>query len=308
MKKILTLLMLAMLLLGVHALAEGLSIADDVKEQVFTVSATDEYNGTATHAEMLRVQYVGADAPETALTDADAAYDYAWEAFGVAGLTIYAPEDEAQLRFVYDGITGEDVGDHEMVDYDSRYDGYLDGQIRRIYYHPTNRYAIYISYYFNPDDSGNAPHLVDRVAYTPETKDWVVTRFDSDVVTDCYEAQLCAVFNLLDYCGGYEVTTESTRLNVRATPGGEKIEKLEPGAQLTVYNYQMLAQDTGDEALDGVAFTLIAKYSEPHEDGLRYREYFGWCASEYLLKDADFLWVLNGQLADGTENFPTEEP
>ena len=299
MKKYLLLLLLIFLCCAV-ALGEECEVAEDVSGIAFFPSSGEAYeDGTAN---VLRIQYVGADGDEALYGDVEAAHAYAWDTLGEGLLTIYAPEKEAQLRFVYEGIAEDDVGDYEFVDYDSWYGGYVNGQIRRIYYHEDNRYALYIQFYFDSDDSGLYPHLGLRVEYLPESAEWSVTRFDSDKISDSYEAQLCAIFGYLDYCGGFEVQTNSSNLNVRVSPGGDVIGSLPKGSRLMIYRYQMLP--AAGSNLSGVPFALVAKYTDPDENGVSYREYFGWCVTEYLVKEGDFLWVLNGQLADGTENFP----
>lgn len=211
-------------------------------------------------------------------------HDYLWDEFGLGGLYLYKPQNETMIRYQYEGIAAEDVGDYEFCDYDSYYDAITEKQIRYVTYEEGNPYAVYLKI-FN-EDSGE--HDAFRVEWQDvEGKGtWSITKFDSDTVETPFQARLAAKYMFWDYTE-FTVATESTSLNVRETPGGKVMHQLPKGAQITMYRHEQPAED-------GTWFTLIAKYTEPDEEGWSKFEYYGWAATEFLEKHDEYTWVLCG--------------
>lgn len=281
MKRTLSILLILMLL--VCAASADVLIDDDVFDVAFDVEEEvriDTGNGADT-ASLLKIQYVGSEAVPR---------ESAYELLGLGELSVYAPSKESMLRYVYEGIRGADVGDHEFVNYDSFYrggeDGSLTGQVKRIYYADDDPFVIYIQFHFND----TLDHNGLRVQWLPEEKIWHISRFDFDTIKTPYEAEIACIFDYLNY-SPYTVETKKDKLNVRSAPDGKVLHTLEKGAQITVFNCEI--NDT-----NGRPFTLIEKYTEPDDEGVSRLEYRGWVASEYLVHDDDYAWIINERTDD----------
>ena len=299
MKKLLTLTLAALLVTAsaaaetrytgnVTADADVLEVTRGIAVTAWTMDDFDDGNGV-TEAAALRITYTGpgytfelTDGYEAAA--ADEAAEHAWNDCKVGEITLYKPANEDIIRWVYTGTNGEeDNGDHEFVDYDSYYSDYQDGQLRRVYYHPENSLEVLLKFYFNEPVTQSGV----RVEWLEDTAEWRLTRFAADTARDAFECQIAARYGYYDQCGGYEVRTESSGLNIRSAPGGEKIGSAKKGSTLTVFGCELPAEN-----MDGKLFTLVGKYTEPNEDGVRYLEYYGWVASEYIGEAEDWVWTL----------------
>lgn len=271
------------------------SIADDVRG--FVITAWDDEPFDSSTADLLIIQYIGEDTempiPEeitnAAMQEyADNAWHWAEANRGYGDFVIGKKADENFLRFCYDGtVKDESTSDGAFYDYVSKYySGDTEGQVKRIYCPKNNRLIAYIKYFCY--DAG--VHKAIRVEWIPDAKgsrtgSWVVSDFYADNVRDCDEAVACAQFGYYDSCGGYEVQTKETNLNVRSDPNGKVIGSLEKGSIITVYRKEVIADN-------GIPYTLIHKSTEPDENGSTHIEYYGWVASEYINEQDDWLWVL----------------
>ena len=271
------------------------NIADDVKGFVITAWNDEPFDSST--ADMLTIQHIGEDAdiplPEGITNEAmqeyaDNAWHWAEANRGYGDFVVAKKANEDFLRFCYDGTTADSsTADGAFYDYVSKlYSGDTEGQVKRIYCPENNRLTAYIKYFCY--DAG--VHKAIRVEWIPDeeesaTGSWAVSDFYADKTRDYNEAVACARFGYYDYCGGYEVQTKETNLNVRSNPNGEVIGSLKKGSVVTVYR----KEETAD---NGIPYTLIHKSTEPDENGKTYIEYFGWVASEYITEQDDWLWVL----------------
>lgn len=275
--------------------AGDVSIAEDVKG--FVITAWDDQKFDSLTADMLIIQYTGEDADmpfPTEVTNeamqeyADNAWHWAEANRGYGDFVVAKKVDENILRFCYDGLTTDDsTADGAFYDYVSKlYSGDTEGQVKRIYCPEGNRLTAYIKYFCY--DAG--VHKAIRVEWIPDEEgsgagSWAVSDFYANKVSNFDDAVACARFGYYDYCGGYEVQTKETNLNVRSNPNGEVIGSLKKGSVITVYRHEEIADN-------GIPYTLIHKTSEPDENGNCYIEYYGWVASEYITEQDDWLWVL----------------
>lgn len=275
--------------------AGSVMVGDDVENVVAIAWENVEFDGGngVVSAEELYFGFAGTEitAEKTDTEDADSmtvyqqqVHDQLWEDLGLGSLYIYKPENESILRYQYEGVAAEEIGDTEFCDYSSYYDIVTENQIRYITYDDENPYILYLKIFH--EDSGN--HDGFKIEWQEAEGDgiWKVARFDADTVETPLEAQIAAKYNFWDYTE-YTVVTESTSLNVREVPGGKISHKLAKGTQITVYRHEQPAED-------GTWFTLIAKYTEPDEEGWSKFEYYGWAATEYLEKEESYSWILCG--------------
>lgn len=275
--------------------ADDCVVADDVKG--FVITAWDDEPIGESMADMLIIQNTGEDAafplPETITNEsmqeyADAAWHWAEENRGYGDYVVCKLADEDFLRFCYDGTAANpETADHALYDYTGhRYAGSTEGQVKRIRVNEGNPLTAYIMYYC----SEPGVHRALRVEWCPDGEGsaaggWKVSDFYRDNTRDYEEMQICALFDYYDYVHGVEVTTQKSNLNVRAWPNGDIIGSLQKGSIIRIYRCEAIADN-------GIAYTLMSKWTDFDAEGNTSFEYFGWVASEYITESPNWTWIL----------------